>query len=301
MFGFKKKKLLVTHNGSFHADDVFAAATLSLILEKSGESFEIIRTRDEDIFKKADYIFDVGGIYDGEENKFDHHQSGGAGKRENGIEYAAFGLVWKKFGEELCGSKEAAGAIDKRLVAPVDATDNGFDLVEKKYEVFPYTIQDFFRVMRPTWRETDKNIDEMFAKCVSVAKDILLREIICAKDAKDADENIFSIYKNSNDKRVLLFDKNYASAEVLNGMPEVLFVVYPREVTKDWGVKAIRQDSKSFKNKKDFPENWAGLRDKDLQNITGVPDVIFCHRARFLCVAKTKEGAIALAKLALEN
>ncbi|PIZ87309.1 hypothetical protein COX93_01400, partial [Candidatus Nomurabacteria bacterium CG_4_10_14_0_2_um_filter_30_12] len=52
---------LITHNGSFHSDDIFATATLSLLLEKRGESFEIIRTRDEEIIKNGDYIFDVGG------------------------------------------------------------------------------------------------------------------------------------------------------------------------------------------------------------------------------------------------
>ena len=156
---FKKKIRLVTHNGSFHTDDIFACATLSLYLEKKGENFEIIRTRDEQIIKDADYVFDVGGIYDPSINRFDHHQKGGAGGRTipSGneeqvatIEYAAFGLVWKQIGKELTSSQEVANIIDKRLVSPIDAHDNGFDLVEKKYEVFPYIIQDIFRVMRST-------------------------------------------------------------------------------------------------------------------------------------------------------
>ena len=57
-------KKLITHNGSFHADDLFACAVLFLLLEKRGEKFEIIRTRDENILKNGDYVFDVGGIYD---------------------------------------------------------------------------------------------------------------------------------------------------------------------------------------------------------------------------------------------
>ena len=107
-------KKLITHNGSFHADDIFACATLSLMLEKAGEKFEVIRTRDEEIIKTGDYVFDVGGIYDENLNRFDHHQIGGAGKRQGGIEYSSFGLVWKKFGEEICGSKEVALTIDKK-------------------------------------------------------------------------------------------------------------------------------------------------------------------------------------------
>ncbi|MEK7128127.1 MAG: MYG1 family protein [Patescibacteria group bacterium] len=60
----KKSLKLVTHDGSFHSDDIFAAATLQIYLEKKGEAFEIIRTRDEEIIKNGDFVFDVGGIYD---------------------------------------------------------------------------------------------------------------------------------------------------------------------------------------------------------------------------------------------
>jgi len=44
-------KKLITHNGSFHTDDVFACAALSLMLEKNNEKFEIIRTRDPEIIR----------------------------------------------------------------------------------------------------------------------------------------------------------------------------------------------------------------------------------------------------------
>src|SRR3989344_839930 len=116
----KLNKKLVTHNGSFHTDDVFACATLSLMLEKKREQFEIIRTRDEGIINNADYVFDVGGIYNSKLNRFDHHQIGGAGKGKYDIEYSSFGLVWEKFGAEFCESKKVADIIRKKLVAPID-------------------------------------------------------------------------------------------------------------------------------------------------------------------------------------
>lgn len=293
-------KKLITHNGSFHTDDIFTCATLSLLLEKAGETFEVIRTRDEEIIKTGDYVFDVGGVYDEASNRFDHHQIGGAGKREGGIEYSSFGLVWKKFGKEITGTEEAKIKIDKHLVAPVDASDNGFDLVESKNEIFPYFIQDFFRVMRPTWRENDTKIDEMFLKSVEIAKIILAREIVYAQDAIIADEAILSIYKNTEDKRIIVLDKNYAKKEILEKLDETFFVVYPREVNNSWGVEAIRKDFKSFENKKNLPASWAGLKEEELQQASGVSDALFCHRALFMAVAKSKEGAIALAKKAIE-
>jgi uncharacterized UPF0160 family protein len=292
-------KKLITHNGSFHTDDVFAAATLSMMLEKEGNDFEIIRTRDEEIIKNGDYVFDVGGIYDQKANRFDHHQTDFKEKRENGIMYSSFGLVWKTYGEKIAGSKEAMGMIDKRLVQPIDAFDNGLDLTENKYEISNFLIQHFFLDMSPTWREGSSIMDEMFFKSVSMAKEILEREIIQIQDAILAEQEIISIYKNTKDKRIIILDKNYPYEYVLNSFPEPLFVIYPRTSDNYWGVKAIREDPKNFKNRKNFPENWAGQRDEELQKITGVKDAIFCHKALFLAVAKTQEGAIKLAELAL--
>src|SRR5690606_7569866 len=99
---FTPKKTIVTHNGSFHADDIFACATLTLHLEQQGKGYKIIRTRDESRIDSADFVVDVGGIYDEKTNRFDHHQPGGAGSRDNGVPYAAFGLVWKHYGHLVC-------------------------------------------------------------------------------------------------------------------------------------------------------------------------------------------------------
>lgn len=306
-----KIKKLITHNGSFHSDDIFACATLCLMLEKNNEKFEIIRTRDEEIIKAGDYVFDVGGIHDEATNRFDHHQQGGAGRqvlsnvegKEVAIEYAAFGLVWKKFGALVAGGEKTAEFISKRLTGPIDAWDNGMDLVQNKYEVTPYYIQHAFLSMVPTWREAEsgeKTNDEMFLKSVTLAKEILSREIIQAQDGILAEESVLEIYKSSENKKIIILDKSYPFAYALNNFPEPLFVVYPRSADNTWGVKALQQDPKTFVNRKDFPKSWAGLRHEELQKVSGVPDAVFCHRGLFMAVAKSKEGAIKLAELALK-
>lgn len=294
-------KTLVTHDGSFHADDIFAATTLSILLEIRGENFEIIRTRDEEIINKGDYIFDVGGIYDEQLNRFDHHQIGGAGKRENGIIYSSFGLVWQKFGVEIAGEKEIADFIEQKIVIPVDANDNGIDLYKTNFmNVSPYTLQDVFAIFSPTALE-DLEKDEQFKKALALAKEILAREIKKAKDQIEITKIIKGFYEKSKDKRVVVIDEpkvsRYEIWDALQSFPEPLFVVYGDN--EDWSVVAMRKEENSFGNRKDFPKTWAGLRKKELQNITGVSDAVFCHKNLFLSVAKSKEGAIRLAELAL--
>jgi len=296
----EKNKKLVTHSGSFHTDDIFATVVLSMVLEKANQKFEIIRSRDPEVIESADYVYDVGGVYDEASNRFDHHQAGGAGKNEFGIEYSSLGLVWKKFGVGICGSQRAADIVNKKLVSPIDAGDNGMDLFASSHEISPYLLQYFFFSMVPTWREKEVSKDKMFFESAGIAKVILLREIAHAESIVEAEESIMSIYENTEDKRVIVFDEDYPSAEIVQNLPEVLFIVYPRS-DKTWGAKAVRNDIKSFKNRKNLPAAWAGLKDEELQKVSGVPDAVFCHRALFMAVAKSREGAIALAELARDS
>ena len=57
----------------------------------------------------------------------------------------------------------------------------------------------------------------------------------------------------------------------------------------------------TFKNRKDLPKSWAGLVDEELQKISGVPDAMFCHRGLFVANAKSREGAIKLAQIAVQS
>jgi uncharacterized UPF0160 family protein len=272
------------------------------MLERRKEKFEIVRTRDEEDVKNGDYVFDIGGVHNKETNRFDHHQPGGAGERD-GVEYSSFGLVWEKFGVEICGDPKSAAHVERKLVMPVDAFDNGLDLVLNKYKISPYYIQHFFLSMRLTWREEfdhpEVNNSAMFLKCVEIAKKILEREIVQAQDAHLAEESVVSIYNGTSDKRIIVLDKNYPYEYTLNNFPEPLFVIYPRKSDNTWGVRAVRPDPKIFKNRKNLPKSWAGLRDRELQKITGVSDAVFCHRALFLAVTESQEGAIKLAELAI--
>ncbi|MEK7539110.1 MAG: MYG1 family protein [Patescibacteria group bacterium] len=296
----KLKKTLVTHDGSFHTDDIFAAATISIYLEKNGETFEIIRTRDKEIIDSGDYVFDVGGIYDSRSNKFDHHQTGGAGVRE-GIPYAAFGLVWQKFGLEVAGKKEVVDFIERKFVISVDANDNGVDLSKNNFpNILAYTLQDVFATFSPTALE-DMEKDKQFAKALVWAKEILKREIKKANDQIEITKIIRNSYEKAKDKRLIVIDapkvSRYEIWDALQDFPKSLFVVYGDN--EDWSIVAMRKEKNNFGNRKNFPTTWAGLRGKELQNITGVQDAVFCHNNLFLSVAKSKEGAIKLAELAL--
>jgi uncharacterized UPF0160 family protein len=72
---------VATHDGSFHADEVFAIAALQLL----GEPVEVVRTRDRGSQAAADLRVDVGFRHDPEAGDFDHHQRDFDGVRPNGV------------------------------------------------------------------------------------------------------------------------------------------------------------------------------------------------------------------------
>jgi uncharacterized UPF0160 family protein len=303
---FKKIKklisptLLVSHDGSFHSDDIFACATLFLVLEKKNEKGKVCRTRNEEKIKKGDYVFDVGGIYDPEKNRFDHHQKGGAGIRENGIPYSSFGLVWKKYGKKLCQDEEVAKILDNNLVSPIDAFDNGVDLFEVKNTIAPYLIQHFFLAMRPSVHEKNKKSNlNMFLKSVKIAQEILKREIVHAQEAVFLEKKLENIYNKLSDKRILIMEEDLHNDDILYKFKELLFVIYPRRSDDLWAVRAVRKNPRNFENRKNLPKEWAGKRNEEMVNVTNVSDAVFCHNALFLAVAKSKEGAVKLAQIAL--
>lgn len=292
---------IVTHDGHFHADDVFAVATLSILHERKRASFVVIRSRDPKEWEAGDFVVDVGDMYDPLKNRFDHHQEGGAGRRENGIPYSSLGLVWKKFGAEFSGSKEAADTIEKKLVEYIDAMDNGMDSVQPKIEgVSMYGIGEAIESFSLGWDEVG-DFDAAFMEALAVAKKILIREMTRAQSSARAAKEVKEIFEKTTDKRLIILDRYYPSHNILQKYPEPLYIVYPASSADgDWHVRAVRKEGTVFDNRKDLPKEWAGKRDALFASISGVPDAKFCHNNLWLAGSRSKEGAIALAKKALE-
>ncbi len=295
---------IITHNGNFHADDVFGVATLLLHFAGEGKEPKIIRTRDPETIKTGDIVLDVGGEYDQERNRFDHHQIGGAGKRENDVPYASFGLIWKKFGPAIAGDSEVAELVDKNLVQFIDAADNGDgELKPFKADALPYTIKRAIDIFNPDWRDERQDFDGWFFQAVGFASGVLKREIEFAKMTLESRQAVAAAYQNATDKRIIVLDKEYQWEDILNKYPEPLFVILPRLGEENkivWRLGTVRDGRESFANRKDLPVEWAGKRNEELVKITDVADALFCHNKLFVAYTKSREGALALAKLALK-
>ena len=132
-------KRAFTHAGKFHADDVFSSALLKMIYEdiKIERGFKVPEDFDG-------IVFDIGF------GKFDHHQADRE-VRENGIPYAAFGLLWREYGK-LFLEGDAFLEFDEKFVQPMDESDN----TGCKHE-----ISDLIDKFNPSWNEepSDKHFE----------------------------------------------------------------------------------------------------------------------------------------------
>ncbi len=289
-----------THGGAFHADDVLSSAVMFLM----GLVTLLVRTTNTAKLAEAHIGVDVGGRYDPITGDYDHHQEGGAGVRPNGIPYASFGLIWKRYGAELCGSSTIAEVVDKRLVQVVDATDVGYDLYTglKYQSVVPCSMVDVIFAFNPPWYEKPRpeDFDRQFLKAVEVAKVIIGNAIVDAKGASIAREILDRAIAGATHPNILVLDRSCPRRElVLDDAPEVLFVVLPPDNGGQWMVRVVQECMGIMKARKYLPAAWAGKQGVELVRVTGVSDANFCHNSRFIAGAKSKEGAMELAKLAV--
>jgi uncharacterized UPF0160 family protein len=289
---------VVTHDGCFHADDVFAVATLQMAL---GE-FTVVRTRHPDVIERADIVVDVGAVYDATKNRFDHHQKDRAGARENGILYSSFGLVWKAYGHRVCEFPLIQEIVDRVLVQPIDATDNGQVLFQGGTPCFKgvdsYSLSSAVSTFNPCWHEM-KGYDLAFSKAVQFARRIIEREIASAAGSVLAEVEVANAIQDAHGGPLIELPQFMPwGDQVRDRAPNALFVIFPSE-TETWMVQAVNAKPGTFESRKLLPALWAGLRDQAFQEVTEVADAVFCHPGRFICGARSRIGAQKLAHQAI--
>jgi uncharacterized UPF0160 family protein len=287
------EKTIATHNGNFHADDVFSIAALKTIFP----AFTLIRTRDLELISQADVVIDVGGEYDPATDRFDHHQRGGAGERENGIPYSSFGLVWMKYGLEICGgNQDIANSVDSGLVSTIDAIDCGYVKGVSEGISLSQTISMF----NPTWQE-ESHFDTCFDEAVDFAARVLTRFIASASGGISAKAIVAKAIADAEDPRVIVLEQYTPWKRTVHALSEdALYMVYPSN-SGDWRIQTVPVEPGSFEDRKSLPKAWAGLSDKALQEATSLDDAMFCHNGLFIAGSASFESTMKMAAMALQD
>ncbi len=317
-------KTIATHSGSFHADDVFGVGVLMGVFP----NHTLVRTRKEELLARADFTVDVGGVWDAAAGRFDHHQRGfdGArpamrvgGREQPAVGFASAGLVWTVHGAAYVAQlaqrlgfaldadavAEVARSIDGSLVQYIDMVDTG------QAEVAPgaFGLSALLSHLNSHWleeaglssAEKAQLQETRFREAVSMTRTFLDRAIL-KKISQIRSRDIVRGSPRLLGGRVLHLQEGGMpwTRIVVDEMPEILFVIYPDSDGDQYQIKTVPVEAESFVSRKDLPRAWAGLRDQELAAVTGVPDSVFCHTNLFIGGARSFQGAVRLAELALE-
>ncbi|WP_378955989.1 MYG1 family protein [Pelosinus sp. sgz500959] len=297
MINEKNIKTLGTHSGKFHADDVMATAILRLLLG----DIKVTRTRDDNILKKLDLVYDISL------GEFDHHQLTKE-LRENNIPYASCGLVWREFGSRVIQKFNSQfeendiisifDYVDKNLVQGIDATDNGIDI---KSEIKVTSITDIIQSFNPTWDSNDSQ-DEAFEEATHYATEVIKRIISRQVSVIKARSIVNDAFENRTINEIMILKNGCPWLHQLLKIDlnnEVLFVISPSDDNAEYKIQTVKKTVDTFEARKDLLESIRGKSSEEINSIIKIDDSIFCHKAGFIASTKSMESALKIAKLSI--
>ncbi|KAJ3129642.1 hypothetical protein HK098_000793 [Nowakowskiella sp. JEL0407] len=317
---------IVTHSGTFHADESLACYLLRLTDEFAGS--EIVRTRDPDIIAKADIVVDVGGVYDAQRHRYDHHQREfkETFSPKYDVKLSSAGLIYKHFGRQVIANILKWSEKDEKteliflkiyndFILAFDGVDNG--VTQYPTEIKPKyrdstSIASRVADLNPWWNQPSDDLDERFLKAVEMTGSEFVNKVRYLGQSwlparSIVEEGLAYRFNIDPNGSVILFEQFVPWKQHLHlleeeqNIPEAqkpLYVLYPDESGK-WRIQAVPKAPDSFESRKALPEPWRGVRDNALSELTGVPGCIFIHASGFIGGALTKEGVLGLARLAV--
>ncbi|GLI62654.1 hypothetical protein VaNZ11_005327 [Volvox africanus] len=324
-------KKIGTHSGTFHCDEALGCWLLRRTAQF--QQAEIVRTRDSAVLKDLDVVIDVGGEYDPDRLRFDHHQRSFETKFGYGFEttrLSSAGLVYKHFGRGVVAGllswpldhpdlEKVYLEVYRNFIEAVDAVDNGVG----QYDVPPGTAPRYVNnttlsarvgALNPRWNEPsdDATLYERFLKAVeltgaefSSAVDWVARGWLPGRrpvvEALAERHNVHPSGKVMWLKECCPWKEHLYELEREGGfVGELLFVVFQDDRDMSYRVQAVSVGPGSFENRRSLPAAWRGLRDDALSAAAGIPACVFVHASGFIGGNKTLEGALEMAKRSLE-
>ncbi|CAF1084252.1 unnamed protein product [Rotaria sp. Silwood1] len=325
-----------THNGHFHCDEIFACFLLKTLPRYANA--EIIRTRDPKILAECDTVVDVGGVFNAEQRRFDHHQKSFTDTFHSlqpdkpwTIRLSSAGLIYVHYGREIIKELLKKETLDNNIkeylteilfnklyetfVEEIDAIDNGVDIGENmKYKIHT-NLSARVGYFNPSWN--DPNPEEKEEIGFKQAMDMIGKEFL----------DRFNHYIHQWWPARALLEKAIARRfeidpsgsiivldcpcpwrdhlfDIEQEQKEILnntikYVLYP-DSNKTWRIQAVPLNKKSFENRLSLPQQWQGLRDNELSIKANISGCIFVHASGFIGGNATYDGALAMAQRSLQ-
>ena len=132
------------------------------------------------------------------------------------------------------------------------------------------------RILEHKWERfrADERMEQQFAELLSAH-----RERIAAEEKTE-----------TMDEKILVLSEFFPCQKQLSAT-EIAFLVFPSN-RGGYCVQPVRKENSS-NYKYEFPENWLGLENEALQEVTGLAGASFCHKGGFLLTTETLADAVS--------
>ena len=328
----KEKKIIGTHSGTFHSDEVLSTFLLKYYPETKNSV--VIRTRNNEILKQCDVGVDVGNIIDPKTFRFDHHMKefkevfNEKDEDLNTIKLSSAGLVWKYLGKEILNNLlKSMSLLDQNkthideifkyiyldFIMGVDGMDNGVTQYDKdikpKYKLSGNYVERISR-LNPEWNLENVDVNERFKKGWNVAEEEFLFQIKKYANsyfiAYDIVENSIKEALKENRVYIILdrfcpWKKCLFEIEKKLGIEnKLLYCVHPGNNNR-WCSTAVNINDHCMDLRKPFPKEWRAKRDEELKKITGINDAEFVHVSGFIAFFLLKDSAIKATEFSINH
>lgn len=204
----------------------------------------------------------------------------------------------------------------EHFIEAIDAMDNGVNAYteQPKYMLRQMSLQSIVGNLSPTIYEdgSDENTDRQFVKASDLMGMAFAAEIRSSQlswyFSRETVTNAYNDRFQYDPKgRILVLDDMASWKEHLETLEQenpnketadVIYVLYPSG--DSFRVQAVAKEPGSFESRKALPQPWRGVRDDQLSEVTGVPGGVFVHASGFIGGNKTREGALEMAKKAVD-
>jgi len=330
---------LVTHNGTFHYDEVLATVILRMIYKDT----EMMRTRDSELIATGDIVYDVGATFDPSHNRYDHHQAGfkETFDKDSTVKLSSAGLVYKYFYKRLFALYSfnsehylyefIYNKIYKEFFLYADALDNGYSINNDiQIRSMADVVARFNRYDDDDRKGTDKtgrkhghdrgsNDKKSAGSKQAKANDSAKREMEQFEKAVEFVKIDFENYLNFifNDYLVA-FEQIHATMKIhsgdifispINAPMDLLFDVdhilsknikyVIFENKQDFRITALPVCKGKFETRAPLKKEWRGLRGEELEKVSGIEGCTFVHATGFTGGCKTLDGVMRMGKMSL--
>ena len=311
-----------THDGPFHCDEVLACVFLKMLPQY--HDAEVVRTRDPEVLSQCDIVVDVGGAYDPEAKRFDHHQASfdltmkqlSEGKIESDIQLSSAGLIYWHYRRQIFQSllptdpegkpyssrqmQDAFEYLYNHFVREIDFVDNGGGQYAWQIQTH---ISSRVAMMRPSWDDPEPDMDKAFLSALEYVKRELMGYIPKLHSHLRAREALrvtfHDRFKYHHSGSVIWFEEGKwvewkenlcsVSKEVGVDSRSIFYVVNVVESNR-----VTLKVTPTCPPRKTIPKEWWGLSDGELERACGIQGLSFVHKGGHIAVGKNKEAIIEL-------